>query len=77
MNWSVYLLWNHFHWTQILFVVVIALEMGIALYFCRPKIHKKVDSIDKSCQKVSYPIIPISIPRNRSTDTETNKKANP
>ena len=83
MNWSIYVFWDYYRWTSIVFVVVIVAEMVIAmlygkrLFSCKPKVSKKIHSVDTKCQKVSSPIRPFSIPRNRSTDTENNAKTNP
>ncbi len=83
INWDTFILLNHFSWTQILFVVVIALETGIALCFGKrlfsgkPKVAKEIYGIDNQCQKVSPPIRPFSIPSNRGTNTKNNKESNP
>jgi len=83
MNWSIYVFWDYYHWTSIVFVVVIVVEIVIAmlygkrLFSGKPKVPNKIHGVDTECQKVSSPIRPFGKPRNRSTDTENNTESNP
>jgi len=83
MNWEVYLIWEHFHWTSIVFVLVIVFEIIVALVFGRrlfsskQKVSDKIQGIDYQRKNIGCPNSPTNIPSNRSTDSKANQKANP
>ena len=79
MNWEMLAFWNYYHWTAILFVSVLTIEtVAVWLLFSRkPKVRQQVNRVYSESQKIGRPNRPVSVPSDRSTNSENNEKANP
>jgi hypothetical protein len=86
VNWGVYDVWNHFDWTQLLFVTVITTETVLALvcakrgrtlFSRKPKVADKIPCVDYSGQEVGSPIGPMSVPGNTGAYSENSQKPEP
>ncbi|MFC2006446.1 hypothetical protein ACFLVG_05815 [Chloroflexota bacterium] len=83
MNWDLYIIWHHYHWTTILFVIVISLEMAMAILYGKrllsrkSKIGYQVNGVHHKGQQISTPINPIKKVGYDSTNSENNDKTNP
>ncbi len=75
-NWSIYRIWEYYNPAALWFILVIMFELGTALLFMKSKKSKKINSIQDSCQKISSPISPMSIPSYTGSDSQNDHKPN-
>jgi hypothetical protein len=86
MNWEYYAIWHYYDWTQILFVLLISIEMTLAvlyakngrrLFSSKSEIAYKVASVQNDSQKISSPIRSVSTTSYTRTYSENDKKSDP
>lgn len=82
--WDNHIAWGHyFNWQQVLFVVVVGTETGLALlfhkrlFFRKPKIANEIDCVNNTDQNVSALIRPMCEPSDAGTERQNDTEASP